>query len=146
MTLIQKLDNLLKLFKVKKMSSFQDFSRNSKFIFYLLLFVALLIIFIFVNNQITKKQRIESNNLDKIVKSGEFKGLGEYLISKINSPYEEVEYLIQNNDSIEKILKKLNVNANDLKKISNSLKEKKLTNISKNRKWRRYIPISKIAK
>ena len=134
MTLIQKLDNLLKLFKVKKMSNIQDFSRNSKFIFYLLLFVALLIIFIFVNNQITKKQRIESNNLDKIVKSGEFKGLGEYLISKINSPYEEVEYLIQNNDSIEKILKKLNVNANDLKKISNSLKEKKLTNISKNRK------------
>ena len=134
MTLIQKLDNLLKLFKVKKMSNIQDFSRNSKFIFYLLLFVALLIIFIFVNNQITKKQRIESNNLDKIVKSGEFKGLGEYLISKINSPYEEVEYLIQNNDSIEKILKKLNVNANDLKKISNNLKEKKLTNISKNRK------------
>ena len=134
MTLIQKLDNLLKLFRVKKMSSIQDFSRNSKFIFYLLLFVVLLIIFIFVNNQITKKQRIESNNLDKIVKSGEFKGLGEYLISKINSPYEEVEYLIQNNDSIEKILKKLNVNANDLKKISNSLKEKKLTNISKNRK------------
>ena len=134
MTLIQKLDNLLKLFRVKKMSSIRDFSRNSKFIFYLLLFVVLLIIFIFVNNQITKKQRIESNNLDKIVKSGEFKGLGEYLISKINSPYEEVEYLIQNNDSIEKILKKLNVNANDLKKISNSLKEKKLTNISKNRK------------
>ena len=67
------------------MSKIQDFSRYSKFIFYLLLFVVLLIIFIFVNNQITKKQRIESNNLDKIVKSGEFKGLGEYLISKIRA-------------------------------------------------------------
>ena len=27
-------------------------------------------------------------------------------ISKINSPYKEIKYLIQNNDSIEKILKK----------------------------------------
>ena len=42
---------------------------------------------------------------------------------------EEIEYLIQNNDSIEKILKKLNINANDIKIISNNLKQKKLTNI-----------------
>ena len=69
----------------------------------------LLIIFIFVNNLNNQKTEDRKQNLDKIVKSGEFKGLGEYLISKINSPYKEVEYLIQNNDSIEKILKKLNV-------------------------------------
>ena len=64
-----------------------------------------------------------------VIKSEEFKNLGDYFISKINSPYEEIKYLIQNNDSIEKILKKLKINSNDIKVISNNLKQKKLTNI-----------------
>ncbi|RPG95567.1 MAG: peptidase M23, partial [Candidatus Pelagibacter sp. TMED253] len=75
------------------------------------------------------KNKIESQNLDSLVKSQEFSNLSDYFISKINSPYKEVEYLIQNNDSIEKILKKLGINANDIKTISGNLKKKKLTNI-----------------
>jgi murein DD-endopeptidase MepM/ murein hydrolase activator NlpD len=64
-----------------------------------------------------------------IVTSKEFLNLSDYFLSKINSPYKEIKYLIQNNDSIEKILKKLDVNKNDIKIISNNLKQKKLTNI-----------------
>ena len=41
-----------------------------------------------------------------MVKSKEFGNLSNYFISKVNSPYEEVKYLIKNNDSIEKILNK----------------------------------------
>ena len=74
--------------------------------------------------------------LNKLIKLGknEYWHLGQqspiiYLISKINNPYEEVKYLIQNNDSIEKNLKKLKIKANDIKIISNNLKQKKLTNI-----------------
>ena len=58
-----------------------------------------------------------------------FLNLSNFFLSKINSPYKEIEYLIKNNDSIEKILKKLQINANDIKIISNKLKQKKLTNI-----------------
>ena len=33
--------------------------------------------------------------------SDEFINLGAYFVSKINSPYKEVKYMIQNNDNIE---------------------------------------------
>tara|TARA_E500000178_G_scaffold324106_1_gene350276 strand:+ start:172 stop:1359 length:1188 start_codon:yes stop_codon:yes gene_type:complete len=81
-----------------------------------------------------EKRELESQNLGNIVKSEEFKNLGNYLISKINSPYKEVEYVIQNNDSIEKILKKFKINTSDIKEISIGLKQKKLTNIYSGRK------------
>ena len=50
-----------------------------------------------------------------VVKSDEITNISEYFISKINSPYEEIKYLIQNNDSVEKILKKFQINSNDIK-------------------------------
>jgi len=86
-------------------------------------------IFIIISNIINQKNKVESQNLNLIVTSKEFLNLSDYFLSKINSPYKEIKYLIQNNDSIEKILKKLDVNKNDIKIISNNLKQKKLTNI-----------------
>jgi len=86
-------------------------------------------IFIIISNIINQKNKVESQNLNLIVASKEFLNLSDYFLSKINSPYKEIKYLIQNNDSIEKILKKLDVNKNDIKIISNNLKQKKLTNI-----------------
>ncbi len=134
MAINQILENLLKLIKVKKVNNSLSFFKNLRLVLYLVTFSMFLLIFIFINDLINKKQVNESNNLSSVVKSEEFKNLGDYLVSKINSPYTEVEYLIQNNDSVEKILKKFNVNASDIKKISINLKEKKLTNIYKNRK------------
>jgi murein DD-endopeptidase MepM/ murein hydrolase activator NlpD len=64
-----------------------------------------------------------------VVKSKEFGNLSNYLISKVNSPYEEVKYLIKDNDNIEKILNKFLIKQSDIKLISNNLKIKKLTNI-----------------
>ena len=83
----------------------------------------------FISNLINQKNELEKQNLNSLVESKEFSLLNDYLISKINNPYKEVQYLIQNNDSVEKILKKLEINSNDIKVISNSLKQKKLTNI-----------------
>ena len=50
------------------------------------------------------------------------------MISKINSPCKEIKY-IKNNDSIERILKKYDIDNNDIKNISLKLKQKKLSNI-----------------
>ena len=69
-----------------------------------------------------------------ITKSSEFSKLSGFIISKINSPYEEETYLIKNNDSIEKILKKFEINTSDLKKVSFKLKQRKLSNIYTGRK------------
>jgi len=102
---------------------------NWKYFIYLFLVILFFTIFIIISNLIKQKNKIESQNLNSVVQSQEFTNLGNYFISKINSPYKEVDYLIQNNDSIEKILRRLNINANDIKIISNNLKQRKLTNI-----------------
>ena len=112
-----------------------DFSSNNwNYIFYLFLLILFFIVFIIVFNLINQKNLKEKENLYTVVKSQDFSNLSDFFISKINSPYKEVEYLIQNNDSIEKILKKLNIQASDIKIISTELKKKKLTNIFPNRK------------
>ena len=89
------------------------------------MFLTLVITFDYIKG---KKQK-EIENFNTVVKSKEFLNLGDYFISKINSPYEEVNYIIENNDSVEKILKKWKIKSDDIKNITNKLKQKKLTNI-----------------
>ena len=118
----------------KKLKNFKSIDGHYKFLnwkyfFYLFSIILFFSIFVITSNLINQKNKIENQNLNSIVKSKEFSNLSDYFISKINSPYKEVKYLIQNNDSIEKILKKLDINVNDIKIISKNLKEKKLTNI-----------------
>ena len=129
MTLDQLFNRFPKIFKNFKQVESRFKALNWKYFVYLFLIILLFLIFIIISNLIEQKNKIESQNLDSLVKSQEFSNLSDYFISKINSPYKEVEYLIQNNDSIEKILKKLGINANDIKTISGNLKKKKLTNI-----------------
>ena len=107
---------------------------NWKYLVYLLSIILILGIFIIISNLINQKNKVESQNLNSLVESKEFSNLTGYFISKINSPYKEIEYVIQNNDSVEKILRKININVNDIKIISNNLKQKKLTNIYAGRK------------
>ena len=105
-----------------------------KYLFYLLPIVIILAIFISTSNLIEQKNQKENKNFDSVVKTNDFLNLSEYFISKINSPYKEIKYLIKNNDSVEKILKKLDIRSNDIKSISIKLKQEKLTNIYAGRK------------
>ncbi len=109
-------------------------SSNWNYFFYLFLLILFFILFIIVFNLINQKNLQEKENLNAVVSSKDFSNLSEFFISKLNSPYHEVNYLIQNNDSIEKILKRFDVQPEDIKIISNKLKQKKLTNIFPNRK------------
>ncbi len=128
MTLIQKINNNIKKIQMSwKFYRVQDYKKNliiwsSFVIFFSLVF------FISINLSETKKINDE-RNLKEVTSSNEFSSFTKYLFSRINSPYVEVDYKIKNNDSIEKILKKFNIEAIDIKKISIKLKEKKLTNI-----------------
>jgi murein DD-endopeptidase MepM/ murein hydrolase activator NlpD len=87
------------------------------------------ILFFSISNLINQKNKENKNNLMVVTSSNEFSNLTNYLISKINSPYVEVKYLIKNNDSIEKILRKFSIENKDIKKITTKLKENKLSNI-----------------
>ena len=92
--------------------------------------ITLFSIIFFSTQSIIKKKNIDSRkNLKTVTNSEEFTGLSKFLISKINSPYKSEKYLIKNNDTIEKILKKFEVKDEDIKNISTKLKQKKLSNI-----------------
>ena len=107
---------------------------NWRYFTYIVLIFLFCLLFVIISNLIKKQNNKKSENLNLVVESQEFSALGNYLISKINSPYKEIQYLIQNNDSVEKILKKFEVSIVDIKIIGKSLKEKKLSNIYAGRK------------
>ena len=92
------------------------------------------ILFFIVANLIAHKNKVNDDNFKEVLKTNEFLNLTNYFSSKINSPYEEIKYVIKNNDSIEKILKNYNIKNEDIKEISVKLKEKKLSNIYSGRK------------
>ena len=87
------------------------------------------ITFFSLSNYISNTKIENRANLGKVTNSNEFSNIAKFFVSKINSPYAEVKYIIKNNDSIEKILKKYNIKQADIKNISNKLKQKELSNI-----------------
>ena len=70
----------------------------------------------------------------EVTENSEFSNLTNFFISKINSPYKEISYVVKNNDTVEKILKKFEVQDKDIRDISVQLKKGKLTNIYTGRK------------
>ena len=124
--------NFIHFFRVFKSFKNKDIAKkflNWTYFVYLFSILIFYLIFLIISNLIDQKNKIESQNLHSMVKTKDFLNLNDYLISKINSPYKEVKYLIKNNDSIEKILKKYKINARDIKNISYNLKQKNLNNI-----------------
>ena len=117
MTIIQKIQNFLKkkfnllyLLDTKslKIRGFNPF-------FLLTFFLGFSALFFISSNLINKKNETNSTNFEEITKTNEFSNLKNYFISKIRSPYEEVNYIIKNNDTVEKILKNFNVRNEDIK-------------------------------
>ncbi|MDC1158800.1 peptidoglycan DD-metalloendopeptidase family protein [Pelagibacteraceae bacterium] len=92
------------------------------------------IIFFSTTHFINKTNKEKEKNLTEIATSKEFSNLTNYFISKINSPYVEINYIIKNNDTVEKILQSYNIKPDDIKIISTKLKGKKLSNIYSGRK------------
>ena len=90
--------------------------------------------FFISSNLINWNNESKLNNFKEVIETKEFSNFTNFILSKINSPYEEINYVIKNNDTVESILSKFNVRDNDIKKISIKLKEKKLTNIYIGRK------------
>ena len=136
MALIQKIKNFVK----KNYNFFWIISSKSlqvKNLIPVLLILTLIIfsgVFVISSNFINKKNEESTKNLREIIETNEFSNLARFFISKINSPYEEIKYVIKNNDNIEKILKQYEISDKDIKNISLKLKEKKLASIYSGRK------------
>ena len=136
MTIIQKIS----IFTKKKLSSLPlrkiktlEIQKYHPYtwISYLMVFT---VIFFVSSNLIQKKNIDKRNNLKEISENKEFSNLTNFLISKINSPYEEISYVIKNNDTVEKILKQFKIKNDEIREISVQLKNKKLANIYSGKK------------
>ena len=136
MTLIQKISNFVKkrhnLFSITGQKTLRIKDFNPVFLISFIVFFS--VVFFISSNLINKKNEENVSNLKEVTKTNEFSNLAYFFISKINSPYEEIEYIIKNNDTVEKILKKYKIRDEDIKKISLKLKEKELSNIYSGRK------------
>ena len=131
MTIIQKINTSIK----KKLNFFLTTNLRALHIqkFGSFAFMSLIIIFsgiFFISSNLIKvKNEKKMSNFKEFTRSKEFSNFTSFLVSKINSPYKEIDYVINNNDTVEKILKKYKVRNEDINVITVKLKEKKLSNI-----------------
>ena len=110
------------------------FKKFYLYFFYLFLIVIGLTIYILSVDKIMTVQENKQIKFQKYVQSNEFKNLGNFFLKNLKNPYKEIEYVIQNNDSIEAILNKYNIENKQIKFIVSELKKKKLDNIYAGRK------------
>jgi len=99
---------------------------------YLLHFLVLVVFFVFYSlgvNQIRLHNNLKKNNFNFFLKSNEFNNIKNFIFENLNSPYKEFRYIVQNNDTIEKILKKHRISNEDINSIASSVVKKKLLNI-----------------
>ena len=98
-----------------------------------LLYFSILAIFFFLYSLGVNKIKLynDSNrsNFNSFLNSNEFVNIKEYIFENLNSPYKEFNYIVQNNDTIEKILKKHNITTEDINNIASAVVKKKLSNI-----------------
>ena len=99
---------------------------------YLIYFLSLAIFFLFYSlavNQIKSYNNFQKKKFDSFLNSNEFNNIKELVFKGLNSPYKEFNYIVQNNDTIEKILKKYKVTTKDINNIASAVIKKKLSNI-----------------
>jgi len=128
-TFVERKNNFLSFLGIKKLR-FQTFN------FFILVTIATIfsVIFFISSNLISKKNQENKKNFKEIAKTNDFYNLRNFFVSKITSPYEEVNYQIQVNDTLEKILKRYKVKNEDINNISTKLKNKNLSNIYSGKK------------
>ena len=101
--------------------------------FKLLLYPAVLIfavtIYFTTYNSINNQKILNDKNLEIFLNSKDFTFKERSFFKGLSDPYAEFNYKIENNDSIGRILKKFRISENEIQKIIEGLKKKKLTNI-----------------
>tara|TARA_B100000401_G_C52800534_1_gene718309 strand:+ start:249 stop:1466 length:1218 start_codon:yes stop_codon:yes gene_type:complete len=82
---------------------------------------------VFSYNNSLKKKRLDE--IDSFLSNNQTVLLKNYLLNQLKSPYLEYDYIVQNNDTIESILKKFSVKQSEINFIVEKIKKKKLSNI-----------------
>ena len=113
----------------KKFKNFKSLKIN--YIIFSFVFIIISTLVFSFNNSI-KKDRLKA--IDSFISNNQTVLLKNYLLNQIKSPYLEYDYVVQNNDTVESILKKFSVKKSEINFIVTKIKKMKLSSISPNQK------------
>ena len=130
-TIFQKFFSNFLLKKNQEKNSIVD---TKKLSIYFGLFAIFFFVYIFFSYQVKIYSKTKEDNLNNFVNSSEFTNFNKYFLSTLRSPYKEYNYTIQNNDSVEGILRKYKVTNSEITFIVKELKKRKLSSIYAGRK------------
>jgi murein DD-endopeptidase MepM/ murein hydrolase activator NlpD len=114
----------------KKIEFFFNFLNQKKYPFYFFLIGIFFLLYALILNEIKSYTNLKKNNFNSFLESNEFSNLSQFIFQNIKSPYEEYNYTIQNNDTLEKVLKKFKIDKTETNSIINKIVKKKLHNIN----------------
>tara|TARA_B110000967_G_C18691332_1_gene463157 strand:+ start:138 stop:551 length:414 start_codon:yes stop_codon:yes gene_type:complete len=108
----------------KKIQLILIFLNQKKYLFYFFILAIFFVIYALILNQVKSYTISKENNFNSFFKSNEFNNLKEYIFENLNSPYREYNYTVENNDTIEKVLKKYDIENSEINKIASEIKKK----------------------
>ena len=130
MTIKVHINNVLKNFLPKKSSENIIFTKKYWLYFlYGSLFIFTFLVYLIFSSQVGSNYLTKEMKSKNLLFSEKIVELSQSFISKLKSPYSEIKYNIKNNDSIESILSRFEIENEEIKFIVNELNKKKLTNI-----------------
>ena len=130
MTIKEYINNVLKNFLPKKSSENVIFTKKYWLYFlYGSLFIFTFLVYLIFSSQVGSNYLTKEMKSKNLLFSQKIIELSQSFISKLKSPYSEIKYNIKNNDSIESILSRFEIENEEIKFIVNELNKKKLTNI-----------------
>ena len=103
--------------------------QNFKLIIYPTVLIFAVIIYFTTYNSINNQKIKNEKNLEVFLNSKDLTDQKGSFFKGLKNPYTEFSYKIENNDSIGRILKKFRISDDEIQKIIDGLKKKKLTNI-----------------
>ena len=115
---------------VSKITNFLSFLNQKKYPFYFFIVVIFFVVYAVILNQIKSYTKFKEGNFNSFLKSKEFNNIKSFAFENIKSPYKEYSYTVKNNDTLEKVLKKYNIDNAEINSLLGKIIKKKLTNIS----------------
>ena len=106
-----------------------NFFKKKNYLIYFVILAIFFTVYSLIVNQVKVHNSSQQKKIDSFLGSSEFSNIKEFIFENLNSPYKEYNYTVENNDTIEKILKKHNVNTEDINNIASAVIKKKLSNI-----------------
>jgi len=103
-----------------------NFLNQKKYLFSFLLIGIFFVIYALILNQIKTYSEKKENNFNSFLDSGEFNNIKEFVFENIKSPYKEYNYTVENNDTLEKVLKQYNINKAEINTLISKIIKKKI--------------------